>query len=171
MVAGSKDQRLRNQEYATDNHKGALQAARKGEYTQEGLRGARPEIRAKYFTGDKVVRVTRDIRRMVIFGRANLLVNAPISHVDLLLCRNVLIYFDSSAQTVILDRLKYALNEGGVLFLGKAEAQLKRSTGMTTLNARWRIFQRRPREDEAPATDPANRNERNFQRQRIWMAN
>ncbi len=129
--------------YATDNDESALNTARRAEYAPEALRGVRPEIKAKYFTGERLMRVARDVRRMVIFGRSNLLTDAPISHVDLLLCRNVLIYFDAAAQTHIMGRLKYALNDGGVLFLGKSESQLKRNTEFIPIDPRWRIFQRR----------------------------
>ncbi len=129
--------------YATDNDEGALNIARRAEYPLESLRGVRPEIKEKYFIGDKLMRVARDVRRMVIFGRSNLLTDAPISHVDLLLCRNVLIYFDAAAQDHIMGRIKYALNDGGVLFLGKSEAQLKRNSEFMPIDPRWRIFQRR----------------------------
>src|SRR5215470_19777472 len=129
--------------YATDNDESALNIARRAEYPPESLRGVRPEIKAKYFTGEKLMRVARDVRRMVIFGRSNLLTDAPISHVDLLLCRNVLIYFDATAQNHIMGRIKYALNDGGVLFLGKSESQLKRNSEFMPIDPRWRIFQRR----------------------------
>ena len=129
--------------YATDNDENALSVARRAEYSQDVLRGVRPEIKEKYFTGDRVLRLNHDVRRLVIFGRSNLLSDAPISHVDLVVCRNLLIYFDSAAQAHILARLKYALNEGGVLFLGKSESQLKANSDFMLLNARWRIFQRR----------------------------
>ncbi|HEX5435373.1 MAG TPA: CheR family methyltransferase [Candidatus Angelobacter sp.] len=129
--------------YATDHDDEALTIARRAEYNPDHLRGMRPEIREKYFTGETTLRVARDVRRMVIFGRSNLLTDAPISHVDLLVCRNVLIYFDSTAQEHILRQLHYALNEGGVLFLGKAESQLKRNSDFVPISPRWRIFQRR----------------------------
>src|SRR5215831_3496384 len=129
--------------YATDNDEGALNIARRAEYAPESLRGVRPEIKTKYFHGGPILRVARDVRRMVIFGKSNLLADAPISHVDLLLCRNVLIYFDATAQAHIMGRLRYALNDGGVLFLGKSESQLKRNGEFVPINQRWRIFQRR----------------------------
>ena len=132
--------------YATDNDEGALKIARRAEYPAEAMPGVRPEIRAKYFTGDRRARVARDVRRMVIFGRNNLLTDAPISHVDLLVCRNVLIYFEAAAQAHIMGRLKYALNDGGVLFLGKSESQPKRNSEFIPIDQRWRIFQRRPRQ-------------------------
>ena len=128
--------------YATDHDENALNIARRAEYAPEVVRGVGDEIRAKYFTGDRRLRVVRDVRRMVIFGRSNLLTDAPISHVDLLICRNVLIYFDAVAQAHILSRLKYALNEGGILFLGRSEPQLKGDTDFIPINAKWRIFQR-----------------------------
>ncbi|HEY6972067.1 MAG TPA: CheR family methyltransferase [Candidatus Angelobacter sp.] len=129
--------------YGTDHDDTALSTARRAEYTPEAVRGVSPEIKAKYFTGDRVLRVMRDVRRMVIFGRSNLLSDAPISHVDLLICRNVLIYFDATAQAHIMSRLKYALNEGGILFLGKSESQLKADSDFIPVNAKWRLFQRR----------------------------
>jgi two-component system CheB/CheR fusion protein len=129
--------------YATDHDEHALTVARRAEYSPDNLRGLRQEIRERYFTGETTLRVARDVRRMVIFGRSNLLTDAPISHVDLLVCRNVLIYFDAAAQEHIMRQLRYALNEGGVLFLGKAESQLKRNSDFIPLSPRWRIFQRR----------------------------
>ncbi|HEY6253366.1 MAG TPA: CheR family methyltransferase [Candidatus Angelobacter sp.] len=129
--------------YATDHDENALSIARRAEYSPEVLRGVSPEIKAKYFTGDRTLRVVRDVRRMVIFGRSNLLFDAPISHVDLLICRNVLIYFDAAAQAHIMSRLRYALNAGGILFLGKSESQLKDDGDFIPVDAKWRIFQRR----------------------------
>lgn len=128
--------------YATDNDEQALSVARRAEYPADALRTVRPEIRARYFTGEATLRVAREVRRLVIFGRSNILSDAPISHVDLLVCRNLLIYFDPAAQARIMARFRYALNEGGVLFLGKAESQLKRDADFTPINARWRIFRR-----------------------------
>jgi two-component system CheB/CheR fusion protein len=128
--------------YATDIDDDALTTARRGEYSAEALRRVRPEWRNKYFHGKGMLRVNREIRRLVIFGKSNLGQDAPISHVDLLLCRNLLIYFDSELQKQILARLHYALETGGILFLGKSESQLTNSTQFRRLNARWRIFQR-----------------------------
>src|SRR5215468_9097927 len=128
--------------YATDIDDDALVTARRGEYSVEALRRIRPEWRNKYFHGKGMLRVNREIRRLVIFGKSNLAQDAPISHVDFLLCRNLLIYFDSELQKQILARLHYALEPGGILFLGKSESQLTNSTQFRRLNARWRIFQR-----------------------------
>src|SRR5207248_1861535 len=63
-------------------------------------------------------------------------------HIDILLCRNVLIYFDAALQERILARFHYAIREGGYLFLGKSESLLSRSRRFGAVDARWRIFER-----------------------------
>jgi two-component system CheB/CheR fusion protein len=128
--------------YATDIDEQELAIARRGEYSDEAVRRVRSEWREKYFQGQNPMRVVRDIRRLVIFGRSNLAQDAPISHVNLLICRNVLIYFDAMLQKQILQRLHYALDQGGILFLGKSESQLANSHQFRRLNASWRLFRR-----------------------------
>lgn len=128
--------------YATDIDEEALTTARRGEYSAEALRRIRPEWKGKYFHGKGPLRVNRELRKLVIFGRSNLVQNAPISHVNLLLCRNVLIYFNSELQKQVFARLYYALEPEGILFLGKSESQLTDSSQFRRLNARWRIFRR-----------------------------
>lgn len=140
--------------YATDIDEDALNSARRGEYSLDAARHVRAEWREKYFHGKGLLRVNREIRRLVIFGRSNLGQDAPISHVNLLVCRNVLIYFDSPLQKQILSRFHYALEPGGILFLGKSESQLTNSPQFQRMNGRWRIFQRvtsSPHNDERPA--------------------
>jgi len=128
--------------YATDVDENALTVARRGEYPPERLRRVRPEWRQKYFSNAKMPRVVRDVRRMLIFGRSDLAQDAPISHVQMIVCRNVLIYFDAITQKHILDRLHYALDPGGILFLGKSESKLSNSTMFRPVDSRWRIFRK-----------------------------
>jgi two-component system, chemotaxis family, CheB/CheR fusion protein len=139
--------------YATDNDEHALTIARRGAYPAESLRLVQPQITEKYFPGQSILRVVRDVRKLMIFGRSNLLTDSPISHVDLLICRNVLIYFDPLAQQHIVSRLRYALNDGGVLFLGKSESQLKMYSDMLPINPKWRIFQRWSSPDQPQLSD------------------
>ena len=128
--------------YATDVDEAALTVARRGEYPPDRLRRVRPEWRHKYFSTAALPRVTREIRRMLIFGRSDLVHNAPISHLQIIVCRNVLIYFDSITQTHILNRFHYALDPGGILFLGKSESKLSNSTMFQPVDSRWRIFRK-----------------------------
>jgi two-component system CheB/CheR fusion protein len=131
--------------YATDIDEDALNIARRGEYNIEKLRRVPPQLREKYFTGrGSILRVSRDIRRLTIFGRSNIVSDAPISHCNLVVCRNVLIYFDSNTQGQVLTRIHYALEPGSILFLGKAESKLANSSVFRPLNTRWRIFQKSP---------------------------
>jgi two-component system CheB/CheR fusion protein len=129
--------------YATDIDEDALTTARRGEYSAEHLRHITSEWRNKYFQQTPtMMRINRDVRRLVIFGRSNQVSDAPISHCHLVLCRNVLIYFDAETQRHIFARLHYALEREGILFLGKAESKLTESRLFRPLNSRWRIFQR-----------------------------
>src|SRR5579859_751812 len=128
--------------YATDIDDDALNTARRAEYPARLLRRVPHALRKKYFTGDKTMRLARGVRRLVIFGKSNLASDAPISHVRLLICRNVLIYFDSAAQERIMRRLHYALDPGGVLFLGKSESQLRSASLFRPLDPKWRFFER-----------------------------
>ena len=131
--------------YATDIDDDALNIARRGEYSLERLRRVPPLLREKYFTGHgSTLRVNREIRRLTIFGRSNMVSDAPISHCNLVVCRNVLIYFDSNTQNQVISRMQYALEPGGVLFLGKAESQLANYSMFRPLNTRWRVFQKSP---------------------------
>jgi two-component system, chemotaxis family, CheB/CheR fusion protein len=128
--------------YATDTDEDALNTARRGEYSPGRLRRLSADWKNRFFHGAKMPRINREIRRMVIFGRNDLVHDAPISHVELLVCRNVLIYFDAITQQQILARFHYALEENGILFLGKAESKLSDSRLFAPLHARWRIFRR-----------------------------
>ena len=128
--------------YGTDIDEDALTTARRGLYPATALRRVRPDWREKFFTGTSTMRINPEVRRLVIFGRSNLVSDAPISHCNLVSCRNVLIYFDLDAQKQIFSRLHYALNPHGVLFLGKAESKLSESSLFKPITSRWRIFQK-----------------------------
>jgi two-component system CheB/CheR fusion protein len=135
--------------YATDIDEEALTQAHRGEYHINQMRRLSPELREKYFSGDgDVRRVDRDLRRIVIFGRSDVIHDAPISRVSILVCRNMLIYFDSPTQLHVLKRFHYALEPNGIMFLGKAESLLLHSDLFTPLHAKWRIFKKvRSKED------------------------
>ncbi|MBW8860391.1 MAG: PAS domain-containing protein, partial [Caulobacter sp.] len=92
----------------------------------------------------------RDLRKCVIFGRHNVVNDAPISRIDLLVCRNLLIYLESETQDIVLPRLHYALARDGFLFLGKAETQLARSALFNPVEMKHRIFTKVPQEWRRP---------------------
>jgi two-component system CheB/CheR fusion protein len=80
------------------------------------------------------------MRRGVIFGRNNLVQDAPIGHLDLLICRNTLMYFNAETQARVLNRFHFALKDRGFLFVGKAEMLLTHANLFTPVNLKYRIF-------------------------------
>ncbi|HEY0831328.1 MAG TPA: CheR family methyltransferase, partial [Candidatus Dormibacteraeota bacterium] len=126
--------------YATDVDEEALSNARAG-YSAKELESLDPDMRDRYFDhqGERYVfRAT--LRRAMIFGRHDLTQDAPISRLDLLICRNTLIYFTGEAQGRILARFHYALNDDGYLFLGRAEMLLSHAALFTPVDMKERIF-------------------------------
>jgi two-component system CheB/CheR fusion protein len=131
--------------YATDLDEAALTSARQASYSPQEVEGVPPPLLEKYFerTNDHYL-VSRDLRRAVIFGRHNIVHDAPISRVDLLICRNLLIYLETETQNFVLPRLHYALVDDGCLFLGRAETQLGRSKLFKPIDMKHRLFRKTP---------------------------
>ncbi|HYK69472.1 MAG TPA: CheR family methyltransferase [Streptosporangiaceae bacterium] len=131
--------------YGTDVDEDALRDARTGIYTAKALEAIPSELRSKYFEQNGVHFAFRpELRRRVIFGRHDITRDAPISRLDLLVCRNTLMYFNVETQSQVIDRFHFALREGGELFLGKAEMLLSDSERFEVVSMRQRIFRRRP---------------------------
>lgn len=128
--------------YATDLDDNALTAARLGTYSEKAVGAVPPELRQKYFDqtpGGFSFR--RDLRRSVVFGRNDLTRDVPISRLDLLMCRNTLMYFDMEMQRQIATRFEFALNPGGYLVLGRAETLLTHGT-FVPVDLKRRVFVR-----------------------------
>ena len=127
--------------YATDVDEDALNQARQAVYASRSIEEVSPELRRTYFeqVDDRFV-FNKELRRSVIFGRHDLIQDAPISRVDLLICRNCLMYFHSEAQRRILSRFHFALTRNGVLFLGKAESLLTQVSTFRPIDVKRRIF-------------------------------
>ncbi|MGY1744318.1 CheR family methyltransferase [Blastococcus sp. SYSU D00695] len=143
-ILGADQFRERVKIYATDVDEDALTAARQAVYTEREMAGLTPEQVERYFVpeGSRFA-FRKDLRRSVIFGRNDLVQDAPISHVDLLLCRNTLMYFNAETQNRILGRLHFALNPNGLLFLGKAEMLLSHPQMFVPVDLTRRFFRKR----------------------------
>lgn len=128
--------------YATDVDEEALAMSRTATYTAKDIENVPAELLEKYFETNNSHKYIfdRDVRRSVIFGRHDLIQDAPISRVDLLLCRNTLMYFNAEAQDRILSRFYFGLNDGGFLFLGKAETLLSHNSYFSPFDVKRRIF-------------------------------
>ena len=138
---GPEEFRQRVKIYATDIDEEALNRGRQGVYWLKELAAVPDDLRSKYFEirGQRGV-FPQNLRRSVIFGRHDLLLDAPISRIDVLLCRNTLMYFTAEAQARVLARLHYALNDEGFLFVGRAEMLLTHANLFVPLDAKQRIF-------------------------------
>ena len=138
---GPEIMRQRVKIYGTDLDEDALAAARQAVYPAKSLAGMPEALVTRYFekSGSQYL-FHKDLRRTVIFGRHDLVHAAPISHIDLLACRNTLMYLNSETQSRVLARLHFALEDGGILFLGKAEMLLGHSDLFTPVDLKRRIF-------------------------------
>ena len=127
--------------YATDVDEEALAKARGGGYAAKELASLDDGLRLRYFErqGERFM-FRGGLRRTIIFGRHDLTQDAPISRLDLLICRNTLIYFMAETQGRILARFHYALNDDGYLFLGRAEMLLTHAALFTPVDLKERIF-------------------------------
>ncbi len=126
--------------YATDIDEEALNKARAG-YFAKDLESLDETLKTKYFEPQGSRYVFRSaLRRGLIFGRHDLMQDAPISRLDLLICRNTLMYFTSESQGRILARFHYALNDDGYLFLGRAEMLLTHGALFVPVDLKQRIF-------------------------------
>lgn len=129
--------------YATDIDEEALAEARAASYEERAVESVPPELLTRYFeqiNGRYVFH--KDLRRAVIFGRNDLVKDAPISRVDLLVCRNSLMYLNAETQRNVLGRLHFALAAQGTLFLGHAEMLLSHADRFTPLNLKHRVFRK-----------------------------
>ena len=133
--------RQRTKIYATDIDDEALNEARRARFKVADTSGLPPGFLEKYFSIDgNTAALNRDLRKAVLFGRIDLLRDAPISRVDLLLCRNTLMYFNSEAQARVLRRFSYAVNGHGFLVLGRPEMLFSHAAMFTPVDLPRRIF-------------------------------
>ena len=132
--------------YATDVDEDALAIARLGVYSPKEIDSVPEELREKYFErANQRFAFRKDLRRSVIFGRNNLVSDAPISRLDLLICRNTLMYFTAETQGRVLRHFHFALRDHGILMLGKSEMMISHRDVFTAIDVKQRIFRRNDR--------------------------
>jgi two-component system CheB/CheR fusion protein len=142
---GESEFRNRVKIYATDIDQDALNTARHAVYPREALKGLPDTYRDRYFEPSSSGYAFRaDLRRSVIFGRNDLVQDAPISRIDLLISRNTLMYFTTETQARILNHFNFSLRETGFLFLGKSEMLITHSDLFTPHELKWRVFKKVP---------------------------
>ena len=143
---GEEDYTNRVKIYGTDVDEQALSQARSAIFTTKQMETVSEELRERCFDRtDQRFAFKSELRRTVIFGRNDLVQDAPISRVDLLVCRNTLMYFNAETQSQILKRFHFALKDTGYLFLGKSEMLLTYGELFRPTSIKWRIFTKVPR--------------------------
>ena len=131
--------------FATDVHRNSLDAAAKGVYAENQLRNVAAEHLARYFApaGAGKYKIIPDLRRMVIFAPQNLISDPPFTKIDLVCCRNLLIYFLPETQEKVIASFNYSLCMDGVLFLGMSEGVAKFSEEFATLHSAYKIYRKK----------------------------
>ncbi|HEY3372327.1 MAG TPA: chemotaxis protein CheB [Prolixibacteraceae bacterium] len=134
---------LSMQIFATDLDVAAIERARKGIFPSNIVADISSDRLNRFFlkTSDQY-RVNAEIREMVVFASQNVIKDPPFTKLDLLSCRNLLIYLDAELQKKLLALFHYSLNPGGMLVLGSAETNAAQSDLFTTIDAKFRIYQR-----------------------------
>ena len=137
----------RVQVFATDIDSQAIERARAGVYPPSIAADVSPERLARFFTHeseDSVFRVQKVIRDMVVFSEQDVIKDPPFSKLDLISCRNLLIYLDNQVQGKLLPLFHYALQPGGFLFLGTSETVGEHSRLFTPIDRKWKLYQAQP---------------------------
>ncbi|MCD8489450.1 MAG: protein-glutamate O-methyltransferase CheR [Desertifilum sp.] len=129
------------QAFATDADEGAIAQARQATYSPLEIVGLPEELRDKYFQKTQQGYIfNSELRQTVIFSQHDLIQDPPISKIDLLACRNVLIYFNFKTQNAILSRFHFALKSTGFLFLGQAEPLISRRRIFQPMDNSQRVY-------------------------------
>jgi chemotaxis methyl-accepting protein methylase/archaellum component FlaC len=144
--------------FATDLDRDAIDKARKGLFPPNITADVSPARLTRFFTKeDHGYRVRREIREMVIFAPQNIILDPPFTKLDLLSCRNLLIYLTAEVQKKLMPLFHYSLTPGGLLLLGSAETVGSSTELFASVSAKARIFKRtetvqRPVQVEFPAS-------------------
>ncbi|MBS1528256.1 MAG: chemotaxis protein CheR, partial [Bacteroidetes bacterium] len=130
--------------FATDLDAEAIEQARQGIYLDNIVADVSPERIERFFTKkDDRYAVKKELREMIVFAQHNIIKDAPFTRLDLLCCRNVMIYLNADLQKKIIPIFHYSLNPKGVLFLGPAETLGGFSEMFVPIDAKWKIFERK----------------------------
>lgn len=141
---GKQMDKYRIQIFATDINSEAVNMARTGIYTEAALAAVDGAIIKKYFSArDGLFYIENALKEMVLFARQDLVQDPPFVRLDMISCRNLLIYFKPELQERVLKLFHYALRRFGVLFLGKSETISKQGSLFAETDQKHRIYMRR----------------------------
>jgi two-component system, chemotaxis family, CheB/CheR fusion protein len=144
LEAGHAAERgLSVQVFASDLNQSALEFARAGIYPESIAADISPDRLRRFFVkGEHNYQVSKQVREMVVFAPHNLISDPPFSRIDLISCRNLLIYLSPEIQRKLVTLFHFALREGGYLFLGNAESVGSEADLFDPVSKKWRIYRR-----------------------------
>lgn len=129
--------------FASDIDEEALETARAGSYPESIGGDVSPERLRRFFSKEaETYQISKQVRECVVFAVQNLISDPPFSKLDLISCRNLLIYLEADVQQKLLSLFHFALNEGGYLFLGNSETISQNEDLFKPISKKWRIYQR-----------------------------
>lgn len=129
--------------FATDVSNIAVESARNKTYNYEQTEGLTQDYLQKYFDQkNSGFRPVKEIRDMIIFSKHDIIKDPPFSNLDLISCRNLLIYFNSDLQRAIINTFHYSLKLGGILFLGQSETVGNVNTMFSILHNKNKIYKK-----------------------------
>jgi two-component system CheB/CheR fusion protein len=130
--------------FASDVDEKAIARARAGRYERRTVASLPAARVARFFQADGTgLRVAPALRQCIVFARHDVIKDPPYGHLDLITCRNLLMYLEPTTQERVLERFHFALRPEGCLFLGNGEVIGRRSDLFAPLSRRWRIYRRR----------------------------
>ncbi len=130
--------------FATDVHRASLDFASAGRYDAESLRGVPPALRDAYFQPQGQGFVARsELRSHIVFAPHNVLRDAPFTRLDLITCRNLLIYFQPHAQRKVLSFFHFGMKAGAALLLGPSETPGELSDEFQAIDEHWKLYRKR----------------------------
>ncbi|MDP1633629.1 MAG: CheR family methyltransferase, partial [Gallionellaceae bacterium] len=136
---------FKTQIYSTDLDDEAIAVARAGFYPPNIAQDVTPERLRRFFVKEEAgYRVKKEIREMVVFATQNIIKDPPFTKLDLLSCRNLMIYLEPELQNRVIPAFHYALKPGGVLFLSPSESIGNHVELFTALNRKWKFYQTTP---------------------------
>ncbi|MCG8037543.1 MAG: PAS domain-containing protein [Candidatus Thiodiazotropha taylori] len=142
--------------FATDVDREAILAASAGVFAESAVADIEPGMLSKYFyRRDEGFYISRQVREMVVFAQHNLVKDPPFTNIDLISCRNLLIYLQPVLQKRVLELFNFALNPKGILFLGSSETTGEMGEYFDPVDHKWRIYQSRGRRRQSELSEPA----------------
>jgi two-component system CheB/CheR fusion protein len=129
--------------FATDVHRGSLEVAARGVYDEESVANVSNERLERYFMRHgKNFQVVGDLRQSIVFAAHDVIRDAPFTRLDLVTCRNLLIYLQPPAQQRVLSNFHFALSRGGVVFLGPSETLGLLAPDFETVDRHWHVYRK-----------------------------